>query len=117
MHMDHERFAADLFGKHAGRVGQPVVAMDDIEIQTMRQHTRYGFVVTDLFEQVIRVATRETYATQIVRTDTAVVITNTIAQVIVLLRTHLAFHPLLDVIIVRVFPNNRYTVGADDTQE
>ena len=38
MHMDNQGFSADLFGKHTCRIGQPVVTVNDIEIQTVRQN-------------------------------------------------------------------------------
>ena len=62
MHVDNERFTADLFGKYTGRIGQPVVTVDDIEVQGMRQYRSYRLVVTDLFNQVVGITTRETDA-------------------------------------------------------
>ena len=44
-------------------------------------------------------------------------IMNAVTQVIVLLRTHLAFHTRLDVVIIYVLPYDRYTVGTDDAKE
>ena len=117
MYMDHQWFAADLLGEDTGRIGQPVVTVDDIEIQTVRQHRCHGFVVADLLDQVIRIATRETYATQVVRTDTTIVVADTVTQTIELLGAHLALHPLFDVIIVHIFPDNRHAVSTDDAQE
>ena len=36
VYVDHQRLAADLLRKHAGRISQPVMAVDDIKIQTVR---------------------------------------------------------------------------------
>jgi hypothetical protein len=117
VNVDNQRLAADLFREHTCRISQPVVAVDNIEIQTVSQHACYRFVVTDLLYQVVRIATREIYASEVVRTDTTIVVTDAVAQVIELLRTHLAFHTRLDVVVVHVLPYNRHTVCANDTEE
>ena len=106
-----------MFRKHTRRISQPVVAVDDIETQTVSQHTRYRFIVADFFNQVIRIATGEIDTSEVVRTDTAEVIIDAVAVVIVLFRTHLAFHPRFHVVVIDVFPDYRNTVGSDDTQK
>ena len=117
MHMDNQWFASNLLGKYTSRVGQPIMAVDDIKIQTMRQHTGYSLVVIDLFYQVIWITTRKTNTTQLVRTNTTIVISNTIAQVEILFGTHSARHALLHIMVVILFPYHRYTIGTNDTKE
>ena len=63
MDMDNQWFAADMFREHTRRISEPVVAVDDVEIQTVSQHTRHGLIVTDLLNQVIRITAGETDAT------------------------------------------------------
>ena len=117
MYVDNQRLAGDVFGKHTGGVGQPVVRVDDIKIQGMSQHARYSLVVANLFDEVVGIAPREIYAAQVVCADTAIVVMNTIAQVEILFRRHLAFHTLLHVVVRVLFPHDRHTVGADNLQE
>ena len=117
MHMDNQWFSSNLLGKYTSRVGQPIMAVDDIKIQTMCQHTGYSFVVIDLFYQVIWITTRKTNTTQLVCTNTTIVISNTIAQVEILFSTHSTRHALLYVVVVILFPYYRHAVSANDTKE
>ena len=117
MHMDNQWLTADMLCEYTRRIGQPIMAVDDVEIQTVRQHTRYRFVVTDLLNQVIRITARETDASEVIRTDTAVVIMNAVAEMIELLRTHLSLHAGFDVVVVHILPDDRYTVRTNDAQE
>ena len=57
MHVNNHRFATDAFSKYTCWICQPVVRVDDIEIERVRQHTCYGFVVANLFEKVVRITT------------------------------------------------------------
>ena len=93
------------------------MTVDNIKLQTVCQYTGYCLVVADFFNQVVRITTGEADATQIVRTDTTVVIADTIAEMVIFLGAHLAFHPLFYVVVIDIFPNNRHTVCTDDTQE
>ena len=107
----------DMLCEHACGVGQPVVRVDDVEIQRMRQHTGHGFVVAYLFYQVVGIASREAHAAQVVRADTTIVVVDAVAQMEILLRRHAAFHALLDVVVRIVFPDDRHAIGADNLQE
>ena len=113
----HERLAADLLGKHACRISQPVVTVNDVEVQTVCQHRSHRLVVAYLFNQVVRITARETDTAQVVRTDTTIVVTDTVAQTVILLRTHPACQTVFDIVIVDIFPYNRHAVGTDDAQE
>ena len=113
----HQWLAADLLGEDPRRIRQPIMAVDDIEIQGVCQHGCYSLVVADLFDQVIGIATRETDATEVVCADTTVVITDSVTETVVVLRTHPAFHALFDVVVIYIFPYYRHAVGANDTQE
>ena len=117
MHVDHQRLARDMLCKHTGRIGQPVVRVDNVEVQRVSQHRSHGLVVADLLDQVVRVTTRETDATQVIRTDTAIVVADAVAEMIVLLRRHLALHALAHVVVVVVFPYYRNAVCSDDAQK
>ena len=86
MHVDHQRLTRDMLGKHTGRIGQPVVRVDDVKVQRVGQHRSHCLVVADLFDQVVRVTTRETDTSQVVRTDTTIVVADAVAEMIVLLR-------------------------------
>ena len=113
----YQWFAADVFRKHTCRIGQPVMAVNNVKIQTVCQHTCHSFVVADFFNQVIRIASGEIYATQIICANTTVVVANAIAEMIILLRTHSPFHPLLHIVVIIVFPYHRNTVSTDDAKE
>ena len=54
--MDYERLACDLLGVYAGRIGEPVVAMDDVEIKSAGYHSGCNGVIVDFFENIVGVA-------------------------------------------------------------
>ena len=117
MHVYHERLARNLLSKHTCWVGQPVVRVDDIEVQRVCQHGCHGLVVANLLNQVVGIASREAHTTEVVGADAAVVVANTIAQVEILLGRHLAFHALLHIVVVVLFPYNRHAVRTNNLQE
>ena len=57
MDVNNQWLAADMLGEHTGRIGQPVVRMDDIEIQRVGKHGSYSLVVADLLKQIVGIAT------------------------------------------------------------
>ena len=117
VHVYHERLARNLLSKHTGGVGQPVVRVDNIKVQRVCQHGCHCLVVANLLNEVIGVASREAHTTEVVGADAAVVVANTIAQVEILFGRHLAFHALLHIVVVVLFPYNRHAVRTDNLQE
>jgi hypothetical protein len=69
MHVNNEWFARDLLSKYASRVGEPIVTMDDIKLQSRSQYAGNSLVVADLLKQVVWIATGESYAAEIIGAD------------------------------------------------
>ena len=66
MNVNHQRLACDLLGMYSGRIGEPVVAMDDIEVERACNHTRGNRVVVDFLEKIRGIFAGELYASQVV---------------------------------------------------
>ena len=56
VHVDYQGLAGDLLGMDAGGVGEPVVRVDDVEVNGARYHTGHDGVVVDFLQQVVGVS-------------------------------------------------------------
>ena len=66
VHVDDQGLAGDVLGVDACRVGEPVVAVDDVEGDCAGYDPGHDGVVVDLLEEVVGVAAGELDAPQVV---------------------------------------------------
>ena len=66
MHMNHQRFPADLLGMDARRIGQPIVCMNDVEPLLPGHHSCHDGIVVDFLVQVVRIAAGKLHAAQVI---------------------------------------------------
>ena len=59
VHVDNQRFSADAFGVQAGRVGEPVVRMDDVVLIRSGNNAGYDGIVIGFFENITRITARK----------------------------------------------------------
>ena len=62
MHMDAQWLSTHLLGIDSGRIGKPVVGMDDIEVLGARYLACNDAVVVDLVSQIARIASGKLHA-------------------------------------------------------
>ncbi len=117
MHVDYQRFARNVFGKNAGGIGQPVVRVDNIKVERVRQHRCHCLVVSYLLYQVVGIASGEPHTAQIVRADSPIVVFDAVSEVEIFLGRHFSFHALTDVVVAVLFPHNRHAIRPDDSQK
>ena len=117
MHVDHQRLAAHLLGVDAGRVGEPVVGVDNIEGFLACNHTGHNRVVVDFLEQVLGVAAREIDTAKVVGVEAAEVGIDAVAQVVILLGIHAVAVAFLHIVPVHVLPYHGRIGSSDDMHE
>ena len=113
---DH-RFAAYLFGKTTGGIGQPIVRMNHIELAAVRYDTGHRFVVRNLFRQIVGITSRKIDTTDVVRADASEIVFDAIAQLEILVGVHASAKALVHLIPIHIFPDNRHIARSDDVQE
>ena len=117
MHVDDQRLARHLLGMDARRVGEPVMAVNDVAVHGAGNDTRNDAVVVDFFEQVLGITSREFYTSQVVGAHVVEVAVDVVAQVEVHLRVHHVTDAALNIVPVHVAPCHRCAVGTDDVGE
>ena len=105
-----KRFAAHLLGVYSCRISEPVVGVDDVIFLRPSHHSCHDGVVVYLLVKVVRVASGELHAPQIVHVHVVEVGIYVVAQSIVVVRTHHVAHTTLHVFIVNVAPCYRHSV-------
>ena len=113
MHMNHQRLAAHLLGMNAGRIGEPVVRVNDVELLSAGNHTGYDRIVVDLFHEVVGIAPRKLDTTQVIGLQIIEICIDMTAKVEILLRVHAVAVALLHVIPTYIAPGDRGIGGPD----
>ena len=111
--MDDHRFACYLLGMDSGRIGQPVVAVDDVEIERAGYDACADRIVVDLFDKIVGIAARELETSQVVGAHIVEVGVDMVAQPVVEVGRHDAPDALLDIVAVDVAPGYRSLACAD----
>ena len=114
MHMNDQRFTGNLLGMYAGRIGQPVVRVNDIARIGASNHTGHNRIVVDFFEQVVGITTRELDATQIIGVQVIEVGINMVSQIEIFLRVHAVAKPPGDIVPRDIAPCDGCVSGTDD---
>ena len=66
MNMYHKGLACHLLGVDAGRIGEPVVRVDDIKVDCAGYHSCHYRVVVDFLKQIVGISPRELYTPQVI---------------------------------------------------
>ena len=66
MNVNDQRFSGNLLGMNAGRIGEPVVRMDNVTRIGASYHTGYNRIVVYLFKEVIGITARKLDAPEVV---------------------------------------------------
>ena len=112
--MDHQWHTEDLLGVDTCRIGDPVVGMDQVVVVGSGDHAGDDGVVIDLVDQVVPILPGELDAPYIVRQHIPEVRVDMVPQVVVLLRTHHATDPLLEILSRGIMVDDRHLTGTDD---
>ncbi len=115
--MNHKRLAAHLLGVNAGGISEPVVRVNDIEVERARYHTSHYRVVVNLLNEVVGITARELQASQVVGVHVVKVTVDVVAQVVVELRIHHIANATLHIVPVHVAPGNGRVVGSDNASK
>ena len=113
--MNDQRFATHILCMNAGRVGEPVVCVNDVVLLLACNDTSHNRVVVDFVLQVIGIASRKLNAAQVIGQAVIKVGINIVAQLIVKLRRHTVTQTLL--VVVHVAPYDRRFAHADDVHK
>ncbi len=105
--MDHKRFSCDLLGVDSGRIRQPVVGVDDVEIKRAGYHSRCDGVIVDLFQQIVRIASGEFNTAEIICTHIVEVGIYMVAQSEIEVGIHDIAYSLLHIVAAHVAPCDR----------
>ena len=116
MNMNAERLAAYHFRMHTGRIGQPVVCVDNVKLLLTRHHSGYNRKVIDFFMQISRITAGKVHTAKVVDVHIREIRIDMVAQSVVLFRTHCR-QTRLQIIIIDVTPYDRHLVHADYIQE
>ena len=114
MNVDAQWLTAHLLGMDAGRVGEPVVCVDDVEFLLPCDDTGDDGVVVDFLVQVFRVASGKLHAAQVVDVHVVEVGVDMIAQLEVEVGVHDVAHAALYVVAVDVAPGYGHGVHGYD---
>ena len=117
VHVNHQGTSAHLFGVDAGRIGEPVVGMDNVVLLLSGNDASHDGIVVDFFLQVVGIFSRKLDAAQIVGLAIGEVSIDVVAQGIVLFRCHARAEAFFDVVVVHISPNDGCFAQADDVHK
>ena len=104
-------------GMYSGRIGEPVVAMDDIEVERACNHTRGNRVVVDFLEKIRGIFAGELYATEVVGAHIVEVGIYMVAETEIKVGGHEFAYTCIDIVTVDIAPCNRHLRVADYMSE
>ena len=110
MNMDAQRFTTDLLGMDAGRIGQPVVSMDNVVVQGTSHHASDNRIVIDFLMQIARITTGKFHSAQVVDMHVVEVGIQMVAQTEIQVRIHDITHSLTDIVGRHVTIGNRHSI-------
>ena len=96
-----------------GRICQPVVRVDDVEIKRTGDHACNNRIVVDFFKKIVGIASRELYAAQIIGAHIVEIGINMVAEAVVQLRTHQTAYAGVDIVAVDIAPCHRHLRATD----
>src|SRR5574344_2319208 len=89
---------------YACRICQPVMCMNDIEILLTSNNSCNNRVIINLLMQIVRIATTELHASQVIYIHIVKVGIYMVAQTEIQLRIHNITYPALNIIIIDITP-------------
>jgi len=116
VHVNAQRLAAHLLGMYAGRVGQPVVGMDDVKLLGPRHHAGNDRIVVDLFVQIAGIASREIHTPQVIDLHIVEIGVYMRPIPIVFVGIHDVSHARLHIVVVHVSVHNGYAIHRHDAR-
>ena len=114
MHVDAHRFAAHLLGVDAGGIGEPVVGVDDVEVEGACHLSCDDGVVVDFLVQVAGIAASELHGTQVVDVHVVEVGIDMFAQPIVHLWRHDVADALFHIVVVHITVGDGHCIHGHD---
>ena len=115
MNVNHQWLACDLLGVNTGRIGEPVVRVDNIAWNGACNHTSHNRIIVDFLNEVIGVTTGELDAAQVVGVHIIEITVDVISQIKISLRVHHIADTALHIFAAHVAPCDRRGVGANDS--
>ena len=117
MHMNDQRFAADMLGMYARRISQPIVGMNNIILLLTGYDSCHNGIIIDLIMKIVRITTGKLNTSQVIGLPITEISINMVAQSVILLRRHFIAQTLLDIVIINITPNNRSFTQTDNIHE
>ena len=108
MNVYAERFAADELCVHSGRIGQPVVGMNDVKLLRAGQHTCDDREIVYLIVQVAGISSGEAHASHVIQALHVVEIGIDVVTETVVILYRMSHKAILDIIVLNVTPGNRH---------
>ena len=98
----------------AGRIGQPVVCMDDVKLFRPCDNAGYHRIVVYLIMQIGRITTGKLHASQIIDMHIIEIGIDVVAETIVIVRRHDVAYSALHVIMSNIPPYDGHTVHGNN---
>src|SRR5690554_706076 len=117
MYVDNQRFSTYVLGMQTGRVGEPVVGVNDVVLISPRNNTGYDGVVVGLLQDIARVPARELQTTKIVGIHVVEVGIYVVTHPEILLWIHELFESRLYRFPADIPPHDGRIVAADYLQK
>ena len=114
MHVNNQRFTAHLLGVNTGRIGEPIMGMNDIELNRTGNHPGYNRVIIYLLHQIIGVTSRKFDTPQIIGFQIIKIRINMAAKIEIFLGIHTIAITLLYIIPTYVSPCDRCIRSSDN---
>ena len=98
MNVDAQGLAADLLGMDAGRIGQPIVGMDDVVVKRTSHHASNNRIVIDFLMQIAWITARKLHGAKVVDVHVVEVGIQVFAQTEIEVGIHNVAHTLANIV-------------------
>ncbi len=99
---------------YARRIGQPVVGVDYIAVNSACNNSRHYRIIVDFLKQVIGITPRKLYAAEVIGAHVVEIGIDFVAQTEIQVGIHHLPYPALNIIAADVAPCHRHLRCADD---
>ena len=106
VNVDAKRFSADLLGVDAGRIGQPVMGMDDVELLGSSHHTCDNRVIVDFLVQIARITACKLHCAEVIDVHIVEIGVDMVAIAEIIVGRHNVADATFDVLTADVAPRD-----------
>ncbi len=106
--------ATDVLGMDAGRIGQPVVRMNNVKLLGAGNHASDDRIVVDFLMQVAGIATGKLHSAQIIHMHVVEIGINMLTQLEIIVGIHHVTHAILHIVVADITPGDRHGIHGHD---